>query len=248
MTEAEKILIYKKALALKEETDIDKIRSVSCDFFRKGGCPKVYSSTCKGCLDEDAVQICKETYLAFIFDRPQDYWTPEFEAPLKREKTVKSKEASSFAQKCDSCYASSHCSFYQARATCSIDFGVEDVDSSDSKAVLDFLIKVQMERLGRLQAFEVADGGMVDQNLSGEMDRLSGLVNAKKSLNTLRINQSAEIPMGDGGGGGGILSQIFGNKSSNNEQERKEIAGQTTEFIDAEIVEEPIKNRRRNEK
>ena len=57
---------------------------------------------------------------------------------------------------------------------CGIDWGSEK--PSTPEAFYEFLVTIQYERVKRASVFEKVDGGVPDQFLSNEMDRLSGYI------------------------------------------------------------------------
>lgn len=205
--------IYQNALAIRDTDDIELIKSVSCAFFREGGCPKVYTSECKGCLDEDSVLACRDIYLAGIFDTPSRKWSEAFDSAVKADKKVKVEELeASVGQRCDSCYMSDRCPLYKAKSECRIDWG-DDVKVEDLKneQIVNQLIKIQMGRVKRMGTFEKIDGGMVDMNLSTEMDRLSRLVSERYNLSSTHFKATIEgRSPAQQESGGGLLAKLFG--------------------------------------
>lgn len=97
--------------------------------------------------------------------------------------------------------------------SCAIDW-TAPIEELTPTNIVDYLIKIQAERVNRSQIQEKIDGGVADQNLSSEMDRLTGLIQAKQNLNSVRVNFSASVEGSADGvkAGGGILSQLFGKK------------------------------------
>lgn len=232
--------IYERAIYLKEldDSEIDEIKKISCEFFRCGSHPKVYSSECKGCLDPESVLACRGIYLDFIFDRPMKEWKQGFEAPTKREKKVAIHD-SNVGLSCNSCYMSETCPMYKAGAECGIDWGSDNPEKLDEKEVYERLITIQQKRVARLSKFEEVDGGMVDMNMSSEMDRLANLLSAKKALDVQRVKFSLEAESSGGSNsGGGVLQQIFGggNKSLP-PNEQKALPQKDDSIIDAEFEE-----------
>jgi hypothetical protein len=200
-------------LALAERVrvseDVEFIRSVVCKFYRDGGCPWVSDpDVCNACIEEDAVLQCKYNYLSKIFTRPQEKWTPEFEAPLTRPK-VKQDELQVMGLKCDSCYMYDKCPLYQKNSLCSIDWSIED---DSTKGLYDKLIRLQAERVNKAKAIEDLDGGIPDETLSREMDRLSSLLQGRANATADRFSLSASFVKGnqDSGQPKSILAEIFG--------------------------------------
>jgi len=235
--------IYKQAIELENagEEDVELAKKVSCEFYRKGNHPKVYSSQCKGCMSDESIKQCRQDYLLRIFDHPQECWNPDFDKPVVREKITSAEMG--VGLQCDSCYMKDRCPMFQAGAMCAIDFGTkESVDGEAShKDILDALIKMQRDRVARLKAFEEIDGGMTDANLSGEMDRLSALIQERRDLDTFKVKASIEASGGaaalGAGGGGGLLSSIFG---SGPKQETKALEESNNEgFAEYEEIKEP---------
>ena len=234
--------IYKKAYDLEAMDEVEEIRAISCHFYRSGEHPKVFSSECKGCLDPDAVFRCRDQYLSKIYDRPSKCWTPEFDKPIDRPK--EKLDTVGIGMYCNTCYMAETCPKFQKNALCSIDWDDNIRDGSgavDSVKALDKLIEMQSTRVSRLQQFENVDGGMVDQNLSSEMDRLEKLIHSKKDYKSFKvkigIESSAESPDGSNSDqAGGVLAKMFGmGEKSLPEKQNKKSADAYTE--DAEYVE-----------
>lgn len=241
--------IYKAAMSIADTDDIERIKSVSCKFFRDGKSPRVYSSECKGCLDDDAVRTCQAQYLGKIFDKPQRCWTPDFDKPVKRDNKVKLKDIQNeVGVQCSTCYMADRCPMYQAGAECSIDWGEDkDVSEMANKDIVNHLIEIQFARVKRMGTFEKIDGGMVDMNLSGEMDRLSRLVADRYDLDSFKVKATLEANGNAANSGGGVLAKLFGKSEENKAiegEEQKSLPNATKlesvpEFEDAEYIELP---------
>jgi len=244
LSEKEKLAIYQQAMSITDTEDANLVRSVSCSFFREGGCPKVFSSECKGCLDEEAVFSCRDHYLSKIYDKPATKWTPEFDRPRPKEKTKLKDISSSIGMQCDTCYMNQTCPVFQTGAECSIDWDEGLDEESKDKEILTKLIDIQRNRIARMQTFEKVDGGMVDMNLSSEIDRLSSLLKDRVDIDSvkLQISMNARGPANssnDNSSGSGLLAKLFGTNSNNEEKslpEGKEQAKVPTFDQEAEIV------------
>jgi hypothetical protein len=214
MTEKDKETILEEARKVRDSDDVEYIRSVVCKFYRDGGCPELDDpNVCNGCKEDESVLNCKASYLTKIFYRPQKVWTPEFDVPVQRDK-VKLREDSTVNQigtYCDHCYIKSKCPQYKRGHQCGIDWS-EDVSGLSSAEMMDRLIALQQERINKAKTFEALDGGVPDATLSLEMDRMSGLIQAKANLNTFKFGISATMSAPTEGGQkqGGLLSSLLG--------------------------------------
>jgi hypothetical protein len=191
---------------LKDDNDVENIRLHVCAFYGDKCCSNS-SDPEKSCTKDECVLECKNTYLSKIFSRPMEKWSPEFELPLVREKK-KLQDVVEIGLHCDSCYMLDKCPAYIANSMCGIEWS-DEAHTTDPKELIDLLIKIQIKRVSRASTFEEMDGGVPDANLSTEMDRLQGMIQAKNDLNTTKfsLNMSAQT---NGKEGGGILAQLFG--------------------------------------
>ena len=210
MTNEERDEIIEQARKVRDSEDVAFIRSVVCEFYRKGGSPEVDDPTvCNGCKTDECVLNCKTAYLSKIFYRPQKVWTPEFDVPVRRDRVRLEQDLDiKIATYCDACYIKGKCPVYKRGHQCGIEWG-EDVSNLSSSEVMDRLINLQQERINRARAFEALDGGVPDATLSTEIDRMSGLLVAKSNLNTLKFNLSASMQAPAENKGGGLLSSLL---------------------------------------
>lgn len=243
LTIREKAAIKANTEKLKNlDTDIEDIKRITCSFFRKGGCPG-----CRGCEQPDEkVYECTDNYLANIETRPMMVWDSSFNKLIVREK-VKFGEISTVGMNCNTCYLSDKCPMHKEDSTCAIDFGVSS-EYIQPRTGLDMLIGWQLERVNRAKAIELSDGGVPDQNLSTEMDRLVGLYEARAEMDTTRIKISAEaknVPAGTDEEGQpvqrpSILETLFGGMRNRNlpaSPEQKQLdAPPVTINVPAEII------------
>ena len=223
----ERIKHNKEILAIVDEEsslEFEHAKAVVCPFYKDGGYHR-----CKMCNQDDiTLGECKEEYLEKIEITPQSKWTASFgtKQPIRREKAVKEH---GFGMFCDSCYFSDNCPEFAKNHTCAIDFG-ESI-STEPKDVIDYLITLQNSRIKRSELAELVDGGIPDQNLSSEMDRMTNLLGMKSNLNSdkfsLRIEGQAT------GNGGGILAQLFGGGN-------KPAPQAIEEGVAEEIIEIPV--------
>lgn len=196
--------IKERAAALKDETDLDKVRTVICNFYGDRCC-SMSSDVELSCKKDECVQECLKSYCSKIFSRPQEKWTADWDKPIPRETKV----SQELGLACDSCYLADSCPVYKVNAVCGVDWGEEKVVLTP-ESMLDFLIKLQYKRIARAEKIEQVDGGVPDQNLSAEIDRMSLLVEAKQELSTNRLSIRVEEKSSNGGG---LLSKLFGDMS-----------------------------------
>jgi hypothetical protein len=198
------------------------------------------SPECIGCKKPlETLTGCTEDYIERIKNRPQEQWTPEWDTIEVRERTVLS-DVKSIGLNCDRCYLSDNCPLYKLKSTCAVDWSTDIHELKPEKAI-EAVIQMQSERVQRARVIEVMDGGVPDQNLSGEIDRLKGLIATKADMESdkfsLKIEANAKV-----NNGGGILSKIFGAAMGGNNQEtlpeNKTVALPDT--TDAEYIEMPI--------
>jgi len=190
---------------VKGTDDLEVLKEHLCPFFQLGSYP-----ACMACRQsEDTVQECQEYYLSRISIVPMDIWSEEFDRFIVQERNkIPMKEVAGIGINCDSCYMSDKCPMHKPGFICAIDW--EGDVPSTPEGFYGFLVDLQFERVKRASVFEKIDGGVPDAGLSGEMDRLSGLVAAKMDVGREKLSISVETSTP--GSGGGILAQLFGAK------------------------------------
>lgn len=229
------------SLVQKAESAED-LKKHMCPFFEKGGFPDC--GPCKKTMDD--LEECKDVYLDKIRLRPMDIWEEEFDAIsiLKRDKVVLEDIGIGIA--CNTCYIYDKCPMYKRDHECAIEWGADKPTTSGG--LLDYLTKMQYERVKRASLYEKVDGGVPDVGLSGEMDRLTDLIAMKidSERDKLSINVTASGKSSESGGG--ILAKIFGGGKPAIEEKRpvaiEEVADtmkDTTDIADFEMIEEPVK-------
>ena len=238
--------IEKRIELIKNAEDSEALKKCLCPFFSKGGSPE-----CISCRQSDVdLDECKDYYLERIISVPLDIWDSSFDAftVQKRENKIAIKDVVGIGVNCSSCYMYDKCPMYKKGYECGLEWGASKPKSPEE--FYEFLIDVQYERVRRASVFEKIDGGVPDANLSGEMDRLSGLVSTKADLSRERLSISVEASGAASGSGGGILSKLFGGGGGvkeisapatiaiDKESESRKGIGEVTEF---EEVKEPVR-------
>ena len=200
--------VQKRLDLIKSADDSSQLKAHLCPFYQKGG-----HTDCPGCLQtEKDLEECKDDYLSRISIHPMDLWSPEFdEALAKPREMIAFGEAVSLGTTCNQCYMYDKCPYFRSGYMCKIDWGSEKPQTPES--MLDFLIDLQYKRVKRSSVFEQVDGGVPDAGLSGEMDRLDGLIADKANLGRERFSLNVEASGSSTTSGGGILSKIFGGGS-----------------------------------
>lgn len=188
------------------EDPIQDAKDIVCSFYRKGACP-----ACNGCHQPEwAVIECKDEYMDTITHRPMRKWSENFtQVEVRSKKPLEEAEKSGLGLNCDSCHISDTCPYYKAKSSCSIDWS--DGAPSSMTSGLRYLVKLQFSRVQRASVIEATDGGVPDDTLSREMDRLTDLLEALHEAEnpTNRFSMTIE-ETGSGNNSGGILSKLFG--------------------------------------
>lgn len=192
---------------LRQSDDPEVIKQIVCPFYQGGNHPE-----CRRCRQpEEQLMECKDEYLLRIESQPLEKWNKDFDKITVRQKKP-IKEIHDIGLGCNMCYMAKSCPQYEANATCSIDFTV-DAYAGDPKKAVEYLIELQTERVNRASVIERMDGGIPDQNLSLEIDRLQSLIQTRSDLDmnkfSLRISGETNSAQ-QTTGAAGILSQIFG--------------------------------------
>ena len=235
--------VQKRINLIKSAEDSATLKKHLCPFFMNGG-----HSDCPGCMQtEKDLEECKDEYLSKISIHPMDVWNPEFdEALAKIREKITLAEASTIGTTCDQCYMYDKCPYFRSGYLCKIDWGADKPQTPE--AMYDFLISLQYSRVKRSSVFEQVDGGVPDAGLSGEMDRLNGLIADKANISRERISVNLEAS-GPASSGGGILSKIFGGSSSTKaiEEKPEEKIVLPIEDADYEEVKAPKRKKRKQD-
>jgi len=241
----ETILSVKEALQMAEvdpEEASKILLNTSCKFFREGNAPFCdHRDYCDGCATLEKQKESAEFYLKWISVNPKEVWDKSFSKPkLREKKSIEEIISSGFnmGMFCSNCYISASCPEFQIGMSCAVDWSAP-IEELTPTNIIDYLIRIQSERVNRAQIQEKIDGGVADQNLSVEMDRLTNLTQARQNLNAVRVNFSASVEGSADGikAGGGILSQLFGPKKEAIEEPKAD----RIEIQEAEVVEEKKK-------
>ena len=237
--------VAKRLEAVKLAETPEDLRKHLCPFFEKGG-----YSECVTCRKTEAdVEECRDYYLDRIALIPLDLWDEEFDKFIVKERdTIPVEEVVGIGINCDSCYMYDKCPLYKKGYACGIKW---DTNKPTTPAeFVDFMLSTQYERVRRSAVFEKIDGGVPDAGLSGELDRLHGLVAFKTDMNRERLSLSVEASGPALPQGGGILAKLFGGGGSTSSESKPiEISAPDTtkesEFVPFEEVKEPVKSPRK---
>ena len=211
------------AYLAKDDEELSVSKKIVCSFYKNGSYPK-----CSGCSQEDeTVEECKSSYMGTILNRPMESWSKEFDAYEVREKTSIA-ELPELGLNCDNCYIAKHCPLHKVKSMCAVNWEVSK--EATPKEAYSKLIEMQRARIMRATKYEEIDGGIPDQNLSVEMDRLAELIKAKSDLDVNKFSMKIESR----GNNSGILKDLFGPDLGI--EGKKEEKPETID-IDAEIIE-----------
>jgi hypothetical protein len=107
------------------------------------------------------------------------------------------------------CYVQDRCKFFEADQDCHFKLANTFSSSQDIVNAMRFVMEAQMNRVSQALYQEQMDGGVIDRNLSVEMDRMTGMMISFKEL--LRPDRD-EIRIGieaKGAGSGGIMETMM---------------------------------------
>lgn len=225
----ESIIEYNvSALKGEPEGSYEITKEIVCSFYKKGNCP-----ACVGCRQPDEqLELCKTEYLKFIETRPRLVWDKEFSAFKKREK-VKISSIEDMGLNCDNCYLSESCPLYEAGAMCAIDW--EEEGEMTPKKVIAKLVDIQFKRVNRGSKIEEMDGGVPDQTLSTEIDRLTALTQTQNEFNLDKFELSIKAEAQNAGGG--ILASLLGRPVNNNQNNQN---NKVEDIKHTELPYEPV--------
>jgi hypothetical protein len=133
------------------------------------------------------------------------------------------------------CFMKDHCPGFRPHNECLYEFPVEVTTITQTAAVMDGLIKMQTQRVLRMQLFEQVMGGDIDPNLSNEMDRLTKMIKQKFEANREGID--IHIRGSRPASGMGPISQHMGADMANRMNPRAENTTPEQMAIDAGIIQ-----------
>lgn len=127
---------------------------------------------------------------------------------------------------------------YILTGNCAYDIPIQVRTKEQMKALYDGIVEMQSQRVLFMKMAEDLEGGIANQDLSKEIDRLSRLIDQKNNMEREGFSVSLEVK---GQGGQGALSRIFGTSVGNQAQElptriEADRIIENTGVIDAEIV------------
>jgi len=107
---------------------------------------------------------------------------------------------------CATCIMGENCPLYKENSKCRVDFGKVE-GTKDFPDLLQYLFTLQKKRitLGAMQ--ESVDGGIINDSVSKEIDRMMRMMQQYKDLTDTRDEVTIKAK------GSGILAQIFGGKT-----------------------------------
>lgn len=217
-----------------EEERASFARNFVCKFFQAGEHTK-----CIGCKQRtNKVNECTDNSIHNLRANPTKVWYEGWTTPITKNANTSAKDILPLA--CDTCYFNTKCPVRSPGSTCRLNFVPSDLDNTSPASIYDFMIELQLERVGRARIIEQFDGGTPDAMLSNEMERLNSLIAAKAALSrpTLSMNLTAT---GASQESGGILSKIFGSMSTPTEETKKlpESSLSPIQEVSYEEVKEP---------
>lgn len=112
-------------------------------------------------------------------------------------------------RQCNTCYLAANCPAFKPGALCAFKIPVEVRTKDQLQATMQAVVEMQMQRVAFARFGEQVDGQGIDGALSGEIDRLFGIMGKMKDIlddkDVFRFQMEAKA-------GGGVLSRLFGEK------------------------------------
>jgi hypothetical protein len=110
---------------------------------------------------------------------------------------------------CNTCYLAANCPAFKPNHTCAFKIPVEVRTKDQLQATMQAVVEMQMQRVAFARFAEQVDGQGIDGALSGEIDRLFGIMAKMKDIlddkDVFRFQMEAKA-------GNGVLSRLFGEK------------------------------------
>lgn len=141
---------------------------------------------------------------------------------------------------CDTCFLAARCPMFEPGSTCAYDIPIQVETREQVHAVMNALVSIQTQRVMLGKMAEDLEGGQADPILSGEIDRLSKLLEKKHNIEaegfslTVTAKQQGQMSM---------VNRIFGDMTTQNfaalpaATEVEDVASQLG-IYDAVIVED----------
>jgi hypothetical protein len=109
--------------------------------------------------------------------------------------------------RCDNCEIRDMCTEFSAGSECAFEFPAYVSTKNQMRALQDWLIELQTQRVQRMSMIEQLKGGYADANLSVEEDRLQRMINAKREAEKSGFTLHVEA---HNNGEAGAISRLFG--------------------------------------
>lgn len=202
----------------KEDCKLEDKQKIICEFYKSGNL-----NQCMTCLQEDEdIGVCVDEYRKFMRTNPSMHYSEKTIRKKVRDR-VRLNTLDFIGLNCNICYIKENCPLFQDGSMCAINWKEEG--KKTPAEVLDFMVDVQMERVERSRLFEQVDGGMPDENLSKELEKLRLMNEQRMELMKDKFSLKIEASSSTGGlsAGGGILSKIFGYGNQKQLEETPEI-------------------------
>jgi hypothetical protein len=141
--------------------------------------------------------------------------------------------------RCDSCEIRDMCPEFSQGSECAFEFPAYVRTKNQMRALQDWLIQHQTQRVQRMMMIEQIKGGYADANLSAEEDRLQRMIKAKQDAEregfSLHIQASSSGEMG-------AISRLFGKEVGDEATSLPHVIStseimRNSDIVDAEIVE-----------
>lgn len=229
---------------LAKDESVELRKEIVCPYFKDSD----ESPECLTCFQNDEeVSTCTEDYLTLMKRVPslifkRDYWKN------KVRPRISLKEIDFLGLNCEVCYIRDTCPERLDGAMCSIDWGNQDKQRMTPEEVLDFMIEIQTKRIARAQMFEELDGGMPDETLSKELDKLRNMneqrIYMRQEKFSLRIEATSSGNQLGGSPQQSILQRIFGG-AIGGQQQIESVKSETIDISSEEVKEKiPIKKKK----
>lgn len=120
---------------------------------------------------------------------------------------------------CDTCHASERCPRFKKSQPCGYDINVRLETNMDFQRAVQVVLELEYGRVMTASIFEKMDGGILDKNLSNEMQKFLGMLQQAKGIFSAKPEPREELELKISGSKGGgavtqMLASVFANTGS----------------------------------
>jgi hypothetical protein len=134
---------------------------------------------------------------------------PGLESAIRDDDSLTLRNLGTSSRMCDTCFLKDRgCPEYKPGAECA--YGLPPGDMLSIEEMEDMALQLQFGRVQFMRLVEDVEGGMADPALSGELDRLTRMIKAKRDGGMFEMTESRRVRVPANQEGAGFMSSLLG--------------------------------------